>query len=338
MSSRAVIAALLGIGLVGVPAPPATAQTAAEPLGIALEGYAYPHPVRYLPLIVGRHAVRLAYMDVAPTAAPNGRTILLLHGRNFPASYWAPTITALTGAGFRVIAPDQINFGKSSKLDDVPVSFDAMALHMVALLDALGVERADVVAHSMGNMAGVRFARTYPERVGRLALYAPVGLEDYRFTVPPVPEERLIEQEERLSGEAYLDQLITTYGLTLPREQVQPFADLRERLKGSAEWPRWVRSFVSSYYAIWGQPVVHELPLLDKPVLFLVGTRDRTAPGRPFARPEDRERMGRVAERARELAPRMREARVETFEGVGHLIHMEAPERFHRALLAFLGG
>ena len=113
---------------------PALAQSPPEPLGIALEGYRYPYPVRFLPLTVEGHTVRLAYMDAPPTTTANGRAVLLMHGRNFPASYWEPTITALTGAGHRVIAPDQINFGKSSKLDDVPVSFDTMAEHTAALL------------------------------------------------------------------------------------------------------------------------------------------------------------------------------------------------------------
>src|SRR5215217_1296268 len=154
-------------------AAPVLAQSPPEPLGIALEGYAYPFPVRFLPLAVERHAVRLAYMDVPPTAAANGRAVLLLHGRNFPASYWEPTIKALTGAGYRVIAPDQINFGKSSKLDEVPVSFDVMAEHTAALLDHLGIAQADVVAHSMGNMAAVRFTRTFPQHVRKLVMYAP---------------------------------------------------------------------------------------------------------------------------------------------------------------------
>jgi len=315
---------------------PASAESPSEPLGIALEGYPYPFPVRFFPLTVEHHAVRLAYMDVPPAAAANGRAVLLMHGRNFPASYWEQTIKALAGAGYRVIAPDQINFGKSSKLDDVPVSFDAMAEHTAALLDYLGIKDADVVAHSMGNMAAVRLTRTYPQRVRKLVMYAPVGLEDYRFYVPPVSKEQLIEQEDKLTGDAYLRQLVTTYGLTLPPERVQPFVDIRERMKSSAEWPRWVRSFVASYYAMWGQPVVHELPLVDKPVLFMVGTRDRTAPGRAYAKPEDRDRMGLVADRAKELAARMRNARVETFEDVGHLLHLEATERFHIVLLRFL--
>jgi len=309
---------------------------AKEPLGICLEGYSYPYEVHFLPLEASNHAVRLAYMDVAPNGPANGRTVLLVHGRNFPASYWEPTIRALTAAGYRVVAPDQINFGKSSKLDDVPVSFDVMATHTATLLDHLGIERVDIVAHSMGNMAAARFTRTFPQRVGKLIMYGPVGLEDYRFYVPPVAPQLLIEQEDRLTADAYLKQLITTYGLTLPVDQVQPFVDIRERMKGSADWPRWVRSFVASYYAIWSQPVVHELPLIDRPVLFLVGTRDHTAPGRAFAPPQDRDRMGHMVELAQAMAPQLKNAQVEVFDGVGHLIHLEAVEPFNRTVLRFL--
>ena len=309
---------------------------AQEPYGIALEGYAYPFPVAYLDVQAGPHAARLAYMDVAPTSPPNGRTVLLFHGRNFPASYFEPLIRALNGAGYRVIAPDQINFGKSSKFDDVLVSFDTMASNMDALLQTLGIGQVDVIAHSMGNMAGVRFTRTFPQRVGKLVMYAPVGLEDYRFYVPPVPRERLLKAESELSAPAYLKQLYDTYGLTLPPEKVQPFVDIRERMKGSAEWPRWVASYVASFYAMWGQPVVHELPLVDKSVLLIAGTRDRTAPGRAFAPPEMRDRMGHVAERAVEVAKTMPHAKVEVFDGVGHLIHLEATEKFNASVLRFL--
>jgi pimeloyl-ACP methyl ester carboxylesterase len=177
---------------------------AAEPYGLTLEGYAYPYPVQFLPLEMAHHKVRLAYMDVPSPGAANGRTVLLFHGRNFPAAYWQPTIAALTAAGYRTVAPDQIGFGKSSKLDDAPISFDEMASHMAALLDRLGLVQVDVLAHSMGNMAAVRFTRTFADRVGKLIMYAPVGLEDYRLYVPPVPRERLLEQEDRLDAEAYI--------------------------------------------------------------------------------------------------------------------------------------
>src|ERR1700710_976284 len=85
-----------------------------EPYGIGLEGFAYPYPVSMLPLVNDGEQVRMAYMDVA-AAAPNGRTVVLLHGRNFPSSYWAPVIKTLSEAGYRVVVPDQVGFGKSSK-------------------------------------------------------------------------------------------------------------------------------------------------------------------------------------------------------------------------------
>src|SRR5882757_10145943 len=85
-----------------------------EPYGIGLEGFAYPYPVHLLPLVNDGEQVRMAYMEVAP-AQPNGRSVVLLHGRNFPSSYWAPVIRTLSDAGYRVVVPDQIGFGKSAK-------------------------------------------------------------------------------------------------------------------------------------------------------------------------------------------------------------------------------
>jgi pimeloyl-ACP methyl ester carboxylesterase len=307
-----------------------------EPYGIALEGYPYPYAVHYLPVTWEGRALRMAFMDVAPTGAANGNAVLLMHGRNFPASYWQPVIAALSAAGYRVVVPDQIHFGKSSKPDELQVNFDVMAAHTLALLDHLGLAKVDVVAHSMGAMAGTRFTRSFPERVRKLVLEAPVGLEDYRQYVPLVPRERIIAQEMALTPEGYYNQLRSTYNPQLTREQFYPFIDIRARMMASAEYPRWVRSYVSSYYAMWGQPVVHEFPLIRQPTFIMVGSKDRTATGRAFAPPELRERMGNFPERAKQVAASMPNARYEVFEGNGHMLHLEATERFNRALLAFL--
>ena len=85
----------------------------AEAMGIGLEGFPYPYPIHFMPITLQGEDLRLAYMDAPAVGPSNGRTAVLLHGRNFPASYWEPTIKALTEAGYRVVAPDQIGFGKS---------------------------------------------------------------------------------------------------------------------------------------------------------------------------------------------------------------------------------
>jgi pimeloyl-ACP methyl ester carboxylesterase len=316
-------------------AAPANSGVAAEPYGIALEGYPYPHPVHLLPINWEGRALRMAYMDVA-APNPNGKAVLLLHGRNFPGSYWAGTIDALTRAGYRVVVPDQIHFGKSSKPDDLPANFDVMAGHTLALLDHLKLAQVDVLAHSMGGMVGTRFTRSYPERVRKLVLEAPVGLEDYRQYVPLVPRERLIEQEMALTPEGYYRQLFSTYNPQLTREQFWPYVEVRARMMNSAEYPRWVRSYVASYYAMWGQPVVHEFPLVKQPTLIVVGAKDRTATGRGFAPPELREKMGNFPKLAREVAAKMPNARAEVFENNGHMLHLEAPDRFHTLVVNFL--
>ena len=72
-----------------------------------LSAYPYPFPVRFVELASQRQTVKMAYMDAPATSQPNGHTVLLLHGKNFSASYWEPTIRFLTERGYRVIAPDQ---------------------------------------------------------------------------------------------------------------------------------------------------------------------------------------------------------------------------------------
>src|SRR6202451_4070949 len=129
--------------LFAVPFMSAHATEAHEPYGIGLEGFAYPYPVHMLPLVNDGERVRMAYMDVAP-AQPNGRIVLLLHGRNFPSSYWAPVIKTLNEAGYRVLVPDQIGFGKSSKPGSY-LHLDTLARNTMTLLDHLGIAKADIV-------------------------------------------------------------------------------------------------------------------------------------------------------------------------------------------------
>src|SRR5258707_10251884 len=206
-------AAMLFAALLAYPLMTANAAER-EPYGIGLEGFVYPYPVNMLPLVNDGEQVRMAYMDVA-AAQPNGRTVVLLHGRNFPSSYWAPVIKTLNEAGYRVVVPDQIGFGKSSK-PQADLHFDTLARNTMALLDHLGIAKVDIVAHSLGGMLVVRITRAYPDRVEQLLLAAPIGLEDYRLYVPPTPTQKILENEDKLPAEGYRKQLQTNYSLNLP--------------------------------------------------------------------------------------------------------------------------
>lgn len=333
--NRVFVAGLFATLLVFPPIPGRAAEPAQrEPYGIGLEGFAYPYPVSMLPLSNDGEQLRMAYMDVAP-AQPNGRTVVLLHGRNFPSSYWAPVIRTLNEGGYRVVVPDQIGFGKSSKPWG-ELHFDTLARNTIALLDHLQIGKADIVAHSLGGMLGVRIARAYPDRVGHLLLAAPIGLEDYRFFVPPTPTGKIMENEDRLTADGYRKQLETNYSIKLPPDQITPFIDARFNIKGSPEYPRWLRAFVSSAQMIYREPVVHEIPLITQRTLFIMGADDHNAPGKPNAPEALRPKMGQNADLAKALAAKMANARAEAIPNTGHLVFLEAPAKFNELMLAFL--
>ena len=153
--------------------------------------------------------VKMAFMDVEPTAAPNGRTLVLMHGRNFFGAYWKDTIHFLSTKGYRLLVPDQIGFGKSTK-PDLPHSLHLHAHNTKLLLDYLGIKKATLVAHSLGGMMAMRFALMYPETVERLVLEGPLGMEDYRLKVPyATPDE--LQAETRKQTPAAVETMFKAY-------------------------------------------------------------------------------------------------------------------------------
>ena len=85
----------------------------------------------------------MAYMDVQPTGPANGVTVMLFHGMN---EYFRETISVLRGEGFRVVVPDMVAFGRSSK-PFVPYDFNLHAANSKALLDALGIEKVAIASY-----------------------------------------------------------------------------------------------------------------------------------------------------------------------------------------------
>ena len=139
--------------------PPSEPPADWGPISSTQEEIPYPHPVQYLDVTHFGKNGRMAYMDVAPTGNANGQTAMLFHGMNFAGKGFEVTITALSEAGFRVVVPDRIGYGRSSKLD-IPYNLHIFALDSKRLLDHLGIDKAAIVGHSMGGMVASRFAMT----------------------------------------------------------------------------------------------------------------------------------------------------------------------------------
>lgn len=304
------------------------------PLGIALEEWRYPFAVKYLPLQVEGEPVRMAYMDVPAAGASNGRTIVLLHGKNFYGAYWTNTIRVLTSAGYRVVVPDQIGFGKSSK-PDIAYSFKLLAQHTAQLLDFLKIPRAVIVGHSMGGMLAVRFARDFAPRTTHLVLENPIGLEDYRPKVPARTTEQWFETELQNTEAEQIRAFLTRYFVRWQPEY-ERFVEVRSRIALSGEYPRWAKSSALTYQMIYQQPVRQEFSSIQARTLLVIGQEDRTTLGRGFVSDAVLKTLGQYPQLGRAAARDIPRSRLIELRNVGHVPHLEAPEQFHSALLEFL--
>ena len=322
---------LTAASLLGAADPPKQGS-----LDARLSQYHYPFPVQMLAVEAQQQALEMAYMDV-PAAQPNGRTVLLLHGKNFSGAYWAPTIRALTAAGYRVIAPDQIGFGKSSKPERFEYSFHQLAELTRRLLDHLGVRTTAVVGHSMGGMLATRFALMYPERVDRLALVNPIGLEDWKRWVPYRTIDESFETEKAATPDSVRAYMRESYFAGQWKPEYEPLVEIPIGWMSGPDRERIAMTAALTTDMVFTQPVVHEFPDIKVPTLLIIGQRDRTAIGKAWAPPEVKAKLGHYPELGRNAQRAIPGATLVEIADAGHLPQVEQFETYRRALEEFLG-
>lgn len=326
MSSLTLIA-----GLALVPALHAEQQ---QSYGPHLEGFDYPYPVKRHEFSSQQQSLFMAYMDVQPEGKANGRTVLLMHGKNFCAATWEATIAVLSQNGYRVIAPDQIGFCSSSKPEGYQFSFAQLAHNTQGLLQSLDIDKVTVIGHSMGGMLASRFALSYSQNVEQLVLVNPIGLEDWQAEgVPYATIDQL-----------YANELKTDF------EKIKAYQQkFYYNGRWKPEYDRWVNMLAGMYAGdgkeivalnqaqtsemLFTQPVIHEFGQLKMPTLLLIGGKDRTAPGANRAPEQVAQRLGNYPELGRKAEQAIPGATLVPFPELGHSPQVEAPEVFHEALL-----
>ncbi len=324
-------AAILGIsGLSGFAGAEET-----QPLGIRLEDYDYPFPVSIFTFSDQQQELEMAYMDVQP-ATSNGETVLLLHGKNFCGAYWGETAKRLSEAGYRVVIPDQVGFGKSSKPDHYHFTFQALATNTLALLEKIGVEEAHVLGHSMGGMLATRFVLMFPERTRSLVLENPIGLEDWKTMVPYPGIDKWYEGELGKTAESIRKYQLESYYDGKWKPEYQPWVDILAGMVRSEGYSTVAWDQALTYDMIFTQPVVYEFPLVTKPTLLIIGQRDTTALGKNTVPEEVAGTMGNYPVLGKKTAAAIPGSKLVEIDGIGHLPHIEAFGKFIGPLIEFL--
>ncbi|MEX2282456.1 MAG: alpha/beta fold hydrolase [Gemmatimonadota bacterium] len=241
----------------------------------------------------------------------NGRPVVLIHGAMLDRTMWDDQVPELA-KGYRVIRYDARGFGRSARSN---TPFKAHE-DLKGLLDHLSVDRADLIGLSLGGRIAIDFALTYPTRVRSLVLAA-AGVSG----VPgdQTPGAWLTDMMTAIRARdtiAASDAWLRSEAMTPAMER----ADLRDRLRTITYANSGIFAMGSNPEQIMVPPARDRLRELRVPVLVLIGTRDAAS----------------LRGMSDMLAARVTGARRVWIEGAGHLLNLERPQEFNRAMLDFL--
>ena len=187
----------------------------------------------------------------------------------------------------------------------------------------------------MGGMLATRFVLMYPERTDKLLLENPIGLEDYRSFIPYISIEEQYKTELKASAESIRNYYRNSY---FPewKPEYNYLVNVGAGPTKSADFPRYAKVAALTFTMIYEQPVVHEFPNIKVPTILFIGTEDKTIVGKGLLSKEDQARYGQYKILGKATQKKNPGSKLVEFEGVGHIPHVQIPERFFAAVVANL--
>ena len=259
-------------------------------------------------------------LRVVESGAPAGEPVLLIHGWGACVYTFRYALEALAHAGRRALACDLRGHG----LSDKPVGREAYSTSALlddvrGVLDALGVERADLVGHSLGGGIALRFAVAHPERVRQLVLAAPVGLTKVRFQgIAHLLTPRFTNRFARHLPPRWLTALLLRATYADPRRVSQRSIDEYWAPSQFPEYYMAVRSLLDRF--TWEALSPSDIARIEARTLVILSSADRLIRG------------------AEEGARRIPNAATVSLRGAGHLGIEECANEFNDSLVRFLSG
>jgi len=257
------------------------------------------------------NGMTLGLIEMGPKT---GRPVVLIHGYTDSARDWAPLVPSLD-KNLHLILVDIRGHGASSKPECCYDRID-FAYDIKLLLDTLGIERADIVGHSLGSIIAQTFAEYWPERTAKLVLVSSTGGERASCprTTPTMDfKSGILKLKDPIDPDS--PWMIEWWSSPTP----VPEEFIRRQRVDSAHMPVKVWLAVLEQ-GLTGSDLQATLPKITAPTLLIWGDKD------PIFGPADR----------CSLIAGLPAAKVKIFEGLGHNAFWEQPAAFARVLEDFL--
>ncbi len=286
----------------------------------------YPTPVDSV-TVDGRPIV---YYDSGSGAQAEAPPILFVHGLGSNMALWRDALNTFSES-HRVLALDLPGFGLSGKAD-VPGTMPFFAETIAGFLDALGIDRVQYVGVSMGGQIGMTLALERPARIARLALISPAGIEQFSAQEAATLKQMTTPQRiQQADSSAVKQSIAVNFGRWA--ERFRWLLEQRLQLAQRSDFGQYAEANARAVAGMLGGPVIDRIGTLQMPVLALFGAQDKLIPNR-YLHPSLT--TAAVADSARAALPDG--ATVHLIDDAGHLLMLEQPDAFERALRRFLNG
>lgn len=246
-----------------------------------------------------------------------GDPLLMIHGSGPGVSAWANWRTVLPklAASRRIIAPDMVGFGYTERPAGIAYNLETWLAQMTGLLDALELDRVDLVGNSFGGALSIAFAIRFPERVRRMVLMGSAGVSfDLTEGLDAVwGYEPSIRNMRKVMDFFAYDRSLVNDELAELRYRASVQSGFQESFSAMFPAPRqrWVEALASDEADI--RALRHE-------TLILHGREDRVVP----------------LETSLKLSQLIEPSQLHVFGKCGHWVQIEQNERFVSLVNAFL--
>lgn len=265
----------------------------------------------------------IAFVDSGGDGAP----IVFVHGLSSHLGFWEYQLPELAKT-HRVLALDLPGYGASAR-PDAPYTPPWYAEVVADWMFAVGVERATLVGHSMGGQVVMELALCHPERVERLVLAAPAGIETFTPGAGRFMKDYWTEARALDAGEEQTRANFSTQVFNRMDEGAERLLQERVRVGLSARFAGTSVAVSRSIAGMIDFPVGERARAISAPTLIVFGADDRMIPNPVFTGGTPRN----IAERAKAWIPG---STLVVIDGAGHTVHHDAPRTFNAALSEFL--
>ncbi len=279
----------------------------------------YPFDVKYADL---SDNVELAYVD----EGQGDETIIFIHGLGSYLRAWQKNINGLKD-DYRVIALDLPGYGKSSKNPHSGM-MSHYAETVIAFMDHLNIQKANLAGHSMGGQISMVASLQYPKRVEKLLLVSPAGFE--RFTEGQKDWFRDV-MTLRSVKQTTVDAIETNLAYNfynLPEDANFMITD-RIAMRTANDFDNYCYTVAQSVRGMVDEPVIDKLQEIKQPTLIIFAENDNLIPNR-YLNPGTTRAIAEIGHE------KISDSKLVMIPKCGHFAQFEKPEAVNTAIREFL--